>query len=182
MPLLLDLTDESSIEIAVDEISDSATSATLLSGVILAASPPPVAVPFGQISVAEMELQWRANVLGPQILVSSLVRRVFRRSKQGFVIGVLSDAMGREGEPADMSMGAYVIGKYGLAGVLALAAHDYPWLHVRSVRPGFTDTGMLRAFDERFVEQLKTRGAVRPPCAVAADIMATLPSFERVGS
>ncbi len=48
-------------------------------------------------------------------------------------------------------MGAYVIAKHGMAGVLAMLAADYPWLRVRAVKPGYTETRMLDAFDERFL-------------------------------
>ena len=44
----------------------------------------------------------------------------FRKEKQGTVVGVLSEAMGAgNAQKAMPCMGAYVIGKFGLAGVLA---------------------------------------------------------------
>lgn len=178
-PLALDLSDDASIASAVEWVVSRGLS---LVGVVLAASPAPVLAPFGRITAADMDAQWRVNVLGPQRLLAALVKHVFRHAKRGFVVGVLSEAMGVCGERASASMGAYVIGKYGLAGVLAVAAHDYPWLHVRTMRPGFTDTGMLQVFDERFIEQLRARGAIRRAEDVAQDIMAVLPSPQRAGS
>ena len=148
----------------------------------MAASPAPVVAPFGRITAADMNAQWRVNVLGPQRLLAALVKHVFRRAKRGFVIGVLSEAMGDWGNRAGASLGAYIIGKYGLAGVLAVAAHDYPWLHVRTMHPSFTDTKMLQVFDDRFVAQLRTRGAIRRADEVAEDILMLLPSFQRVRS
>ena len=40
----------------------------------------------------------------------------------------------------------------GLCGVLALLAAEFPWLKVAT--PRFTDTPMLNAFDERFIDQV----------------------------
>ena len=174
--LALDLSDDASIESAVERVT---TIGLPLAGVVLAASPAPVVAPFGKITAADMEAQWRVNVLGPQRLLAALVRRAFRRAKRGFVIGVLSEAMGFRENRARASLGAYIVGKYGLAGVLAVAAHDYPWLHVRTIYPGFTDTKMLQIFDDRFVEQLRTRGAIRRADEVAEDILSLLSSFQR---
>jgi NAD(P)-dependent dehydrogenase (short-subunit alcohol dehydrogenase family) len=173
--LALDLSDDASIGSAVEWVTADGLP---LAGVILAASPAPVVAPFGRITEADMTAQWRVNVLGPQRLLAALVKQVFRGAKRGFVVGVLSDAMGDWGDRATASMGAYVIGKYGLAGVLAVAAHDYPWLHIRTVRPGFTDTNLLQAFDDRFIEQLRARGVIRRAEEVAADIVAALPAVQ----
>ena len=59
--------------------------------------------------------------------------------------------MGDAHRPASAGMGAYVVAKHGLAGLLAVVAAEYPWLRVRTVRPGFTATPMLTAFDSRFL-------------------------------
>ena len=138
-----------------------------LSGVILAGSPAPNLVPFGKLSADQLEEQWQVNVLGPQQLLAQLIRLRFRQQRAGVVLGVLSRAMGGPGEPATPNMGAYVIAKYGLCGVLAAVAADYPWLRVRSVRPGYTETPMLRAFDERFLELERAKAAFQTPGAVA---------------
>jgi 3-oxoacyl-[acyl-carrier protein] reductase len=69
-------------------------------------------------------------------------------------------------------MGAYVIAKYGMAGLLALLAADYPWLSVRSVSPGYTETRMLEAFDPRFLELQRTRQPFHTPEEVAAQVLA----------
>ena len=43
--------------------------------------------------------------------------------------------------------------------MLAILAADYPWLGVATVSPGFTETDMLRSFDERFLELMRQRRA-----------------------
>jgi NAD(P)-dependent dehydrogenase (short-subunit alcohol dehydrogenase family) len=161
--LPLDLSDERSIASAAAQLELEP-----LAGVVLAGSPAPSLVPFGQISAADMALQWHVNVLGPQQLLAELVRRCFRRQKSGSVVGVLSRAMGDDRSPAASGMGAYVIAKHGMAGVLALLAADHRWLRVRAVKPGYTETAMLSAFDQRFLDLQREKAAFQTPAAVAS--------------
>lgn len=171
--LALDLNDEVSILAAVAELE----SLPRLAGAVLAASPPLSLAPFGKITAAEMQRQWQVNVQGPQRLLAELVRRCFRRHKQGSVVGVLTQAMGDGIQGAASGMGAYVIAKHGLAGVLAVLAADYPWLRVRAVKPGYTETRMLAAFDERFLAMQREKAPFQTPAQVASLIVA-----EAIGS
>jgi len=168
LPLSLDMSDGASIEAAVQALAELPR----LHGVVLAGSPPLCPVPFGKISPEHMLEQWQVNVLGPQRLLADLVKRCFRKHKAGCVVGILSKAMGDETAPAAAGMGAYVIAKFGMAGMLALLAADYPWLSVRSVSPGYTETRMLDAFDPRFLELQRSRAAFQTPEEVAAQVMA----------
>lgn len=168
LPLPLDLSSSASIEAAVQALSELPR----LHGAVLAGSPALCPVPFSKISPKDMLEQWQVNVLGPQRLLSELVKRCFRKHKAGCVVGILTRAMGDETTPAASGMGAYVIAKYGMAGMLALLAADYPWLSVRSVSPGYTETRMLEAFDPRFLELQRSRAAFHTPEEVAAQVMA----------
>jgi 3-oxoacyl-[acyl-carrier protein] reductase len=159
----LDLSSAASIDAAVAELE----LLPRLAGAVLAASPPPTLCGFGQISEAQLEEQLRVNVLGHQRLLAALVRRCFRKHKAGTVVGVLSAALADDTGKAGAGMGAYVIAKHGMAGVLALAAAEYPWLRVRSVKPGFTETDMLRAFDPRFLELQRQKAPFDSPHHVA---------------
>ena len=167
--LQLNLASNSSIMSAMAALEKSTLQ---LAGVVLAGSPPLALAPFGKISEGDLHQQWLVHVQGPQQLLAELVRRFFRKSRQGVVIGVLSKAMGdAEGKNASSCMGAYVIGKYGLAGVLAVLASDYPWLRVRTVKPGYTETRMLDVFDERFLTRLRAKQAFLTPEQVACQIV-----------
>lgn len=168
MPLPLDMTSSASIEAAVQTLAELPR----LHGVVLAGSPPLCPVPFGKISPEHMLEQWQVNVLGPQQLLAELVRRCFRKHKAGCVVGILTRAMGDDGGSVASGMGAYVIAKFGMAGMLALLAADYPWLSVRSVSPGYTETRMLDAFDPRFLDLQRSRAAFQTPQEVAAQVMA----------
>jgi NAD(P)-dependent dehydrogenase (short-subunit alcohol dehydrogenase family) len=167
LSLALNLSDHDSILAAAAVLQQ----APELAGVVLAGSPPPSLAPFGKITADDMNQQWRVNVLGPQQLLGELVRRCFRKHKRGSVIGVLTRAMGDTGTPAASGMGAYVVAKYGMAGVLAALAADYPWLRVRTVRPGYTETRMLGVFDERFLELQRGKSAFQRPEQVASLII-----------
>ena len=101
--LALDLTDDSAIDAALAKIVDAAPD---LAGVVLAASPPPRLAPLAQISSGEMESAWRVGVSGPQRLLAGLVRDVFRKTRRGTIVGVLSEAMGNGRGVAMKGMGA----------------------------------------------------------------------------
>jgi 3-oxoacyl-[acyl-carrier protein] reductase len=168
--LALDLGDEASIQSAAAQLE----ALPMLAGVVLAGSPPLTLTPFGKITPEDMQLQWQVNVLGPQRLLAELVRRCFRKHKQGAVLGVLTQAMGGSESGiagASSGMGAYVIAKHGMAGVLAMLAADYPWLRVRAVRPGYTETRMLGAFDERFLDMQREKAPFQTPDQVASLIV-----------
>jgi NAD(P)-dependent dehydrogenase (short-subunit alcohol dehydrogenase family) len=167
MPLHLDLREARSI----DEAAARLEQLPRLAGAVLAACAPLSLAPFGKISLDELELHWRISVLGNQRLLAELVRRCFRKHKAGAVVGVLSAGMGGEHDGAAPGMGAYTIGKHGMAGVLALAAADYPWLRVRSVKPGYTETKMLVAFDDRFLQMQREKAAFQTPELVAGLIL-----------
>ncbi|MCC6472073.1 MAG: SDR family oxidoreductase [Alphaproteobacteria bacterium] len=175
MALELDLSSPQSIAAALAALEHGPSE---LRGVVLAASPPPRIGPFGKISADEMAVQWTVNVAGPQQLLAGLVRQHFRRARRGTVIGILSEAMGDASKPAMAGMGAYIIAKHGMAGMLGVLAAEHPWLRVGTVSPGFTDTRMLRAFDERFLELQRGRAAFRQADDVAAEIATTIERFE----
>lgn len=168
VPLPLDMTSDASIEAAAQTLGELPR----LYGAVLAGSPPLCPTPFGKISAESMEEQWQVNVLGPQKLLAELVKRCFRKHKAGCVVGILTRAMGDDSAPAASGMGAYVIAKYGMAGMLRLLAADYPWLSVRSVSPGYTETRMLEAFDPRFLELQRSKAPFQTPAEVAAQVMA----------
>jgi NAD(P)-dependent dehydrogenase (short-subunit alcohol dehydrogenase family) len=168
LALALDLASDASIDLAVAQLAGADGR---LAGAVLAGSPPLVLAPFGKIEPADLQAQLQVNVLGPQRLLAGLVRQCWRPHKAGVVIGILSRAMGEGGSSAAAGLGAYVIAKYGMAGLLAVLAADYPWLRVRSVRPGYTETPMLAAFDERFLAQQREKTPFQTPPDVAAQIL-----------
>lgn len=165
--LQLDLSDPASIEAAVSNMS----ALPQLAGVVLAASPPLSPGPFSKITAEQMQEQWQVNVLGPQLLLSGLVKGCFRKHKSGSVVGILSQAMGDDHTPAASGLGAYVIAKHGMAGLLALLSADYPWLHVRSIKPSYTETAMLQAFDPRFLELQRAKFPFKTPAEVASQVV-----------
>ena len=155
---------------AVDRVvANLAASDVVLAGVVLGASAALRITSFGHFSEQDMESQWRVNVLGHQRLLAGLVRNVFRKRKQGIVVGVLSDAMGTTEKANLTSMGAYITAKYGLQGLLAVLKAEHRWLDVITVSPNFTETRMLEAFDERFLESLRSSGQISSPEVVGQE-------------
>jgi 3-oxoacyl-[acyl-carrier protein] reductase len=168
LAIALDLTSPDAVAEAIEKIVGLDSP---LAGVVLAGSPAPETVPFGKISASAMEQQWRVNVTGPQQLLAGLVKACFRPRKAGVVLCVLTTGMADGNKPAAGGMGAYVIAKYGLAGLLDVLAVEYPWLKVRAVRPSFTETPMLKAFDERYLEMMRASTPFATPDEIAARIM-----------
>jgi 3-oxoacyl-[acyl-carrier protein] reductase len=170
--LHLDLTSTASIDGALASLAEL----PLLGGVVLAASPPLALGPFGKITEEQLREQLQVNVIGPQRLLAGLVKGCFRKHKAGSVVGVLTQAMGDENTPASASLGPYVIAKHGMAGLLAALAADYPWLTVRSVKPGYTETSMLEAFDPRFLDLQRAKAPFATPAQVASRILTEISS------
>jgi 3-oxoacyl-[acyl-carrier protein] reductase len=167
----LDLTDTAAIDAVIAKLS---TEEPTLSGVVIAASPPPRIGPFTQITATDLDAQWAVNVVGPQRLLSGLVKGIFRKQRRGIVVGVLSKAMGDLGGSTMPGLGAYTIAKYALSGLMSLLSADYPWLNVVTVSPGFTETDMLKAFDARFLAMMREREPFQHADDVAAEILAAI--------
>lgn len=178
IPLALELADDASIDAAVERLVAEQIS---LAGVVSAASPSPHVAPYLHQSEEHRRLQWRINVEGPARLLQSLIAKSFRPRKSGFVVGVLSEALGLDGPPAPQ-MSSYVIAKYGQLGLLTALGAEYSWLTTATVCPGFTETPMLSAFDPRMLELLRSRRAFQTPEAVAAAILAKFPETLRRAS
>jgi NAD(P)-dependent dehydrogenase (short-subunit alcohol dehydrogenase family) len=173
LPIVFDMADPLSIDRGLALLAGDGRPVV---GAVLAASPPPVVAPFGKISGADHSLFWTANVVGPQYLLAGLVRQFFRPRKAGSVVAVLTEAIGVPGSTGALpkvmsSMGAYAISKFGLLGVIAQLNTEFPWLRVSSVMPGFTETDMLKVFDQRFLDQLRQQGAFAKPEDVAVEIV-----------
>jgi NAD(P)-dependent dehydrogenase (short-subunit alcohol dehydrogenase family) len=127
-----------------------------LTGLILGASPAPMVAPLGKIDGGELEVQFRVNVIAGFQLLQAISGTFFKPLKRGVLVGILSSAMGEGSEPtANRNMAGYVVAKYGLSGLMAVARAELPWLRVVSISPGFTETPMLDAFGERFLELMR---------------------------
>ena len=140
-------------------------------GAVHCASPPPKLAIFSRISEEDLLFFWQQNVLGAHRLFVRLVKKFLRKARSGTIVVVTSGGMGGESKSAMPSLGAYTISKYGLSGVIALLAAEHTWLKVSTVSPGFTDTKMLKAFDERFIEQIAKNNPLHKPSEIAVEIV-----------
>jgi 3-oxoacyl-[acyl-carrier protein] reductase len=169
-PLALDLCDEPSIDAAVERLVDLSPR---LGAVVLAASPPPTLAPFTRADPSEASRHWRVNVLGPRLLLAGLVKHCLRTRRRGVIVAVLTQAMGSDGVDPTANMTDYVTAKHGLAGMLRALGAEHRWLRIETVRPGFVETPMLEAFDQRLLETLRSRapgGRFTSPEEVAREI------------
>jgi len=165
--LKLDLRNTSSIGASLDQLILDGID---LKGVVLAASPPPMIIPFGQIQADDIAKQLQVHVIGNQYLLKILIKSFFSKDKNGVIIGVLSDAMGNDVKASMNCMGSYIVGKFGLLGLLSVISCEYKWLKVETIKPEFTETRMLDVFDERFVSKLRDGNRLKAPDVIARDI------------
>lgn len=176
LPIVMDMLNLESIGASVDCLVQDGRS---VAGVVLAASPPPLLAPFGKITVADHTLFWNTNVVGPHCLLAALIRQFFRPRKSGAAVAVLSESMGCvtsgiAARSAMSGMGAYTISKFGLQGLMAQLEAEFAWLTVSCVVPGFTETAMLKAFDERFLDLLRAQQKFSCPEDIATEIVSRL--------
>jgi NAD(P)-dependent dehydrogenase (short-subunit alcohol dehydrogenase family) len=176
LPVIFDMNDPASISHGVEMLLDDGRP---VAGVVFAASPPPTVAPFGKMTAADHSQFWTANVIGPHFLLAGLIRHCFRPRKAGSAVALLTKAMGDEGSRSDIpqvmsGMGTYTISKFGLLGVIAQAKAEFPWLRVSFVKPGFTETEMLKVFDDRFLDQLRRQQPFSRPEEVAAEVIERL--------
>jgi 3-oxoacyl-[acyl-carrier protein] reductase len=174
LALELDMSDWESIDTALENLKNMENPPGAL---VLCASPPPVIGPFTRIKADDLNGQWQVNVIGAQHLLAGVIKGCFRRQKTGTVVAVLTAAMGLGEAAATSNMGAYIIAKYGLRGVLKAAAAEFNWLRCQEVAPGFMETNMLKAFDDRFLDMERDRrpeGRFSTAEEVAAEILPLL--------
>jgi NAD(P)-dependent dehydrogenase (short-subunit alcohol dehydrogenase family) len=172
--LKLDMSMDSSIDEAISTVVSMLTPDATLSGVILGASPPPDLMPFSKLSSHHLSNQFRVNVIGSQLLLSGLIKKIFRKNKSGIIIGILSEAMGSENDAPATGMGAYIIAKEALNSMLSVCASEYPWLKIRTIKPGFTKTPMLDTFDPRYLELIASKKPISTPQEIARLIIQEL--------
>ena len=173
--LELDLTNDESIEQALTHLTDLIGTEGKLSGVVLAASPPPELLAFGKLTSSNLTHQFRVNVVGPQLLLAGLIKKFFRKEKSGFVIGILTEAIGNDSRPPATSMGAYIIAKTAMKGMLSVCAAEHQWLQVHTSSPGFTETEMLKVFDPRHLELMRMNTTFSTAEEAASRILEKIP-------
>ena len=167
----IDMSDDNSILSAVKIITKEIGTSGSLAAVVLGASPPPALEPFLKISNEQLSYQINVNLIGPNILLQTLMKSFFKKKKAGTVVGILTEAIGSEDRPPATGMGSYVVAKTALKSLLSICSAEYSWLKVRTVSPGFTKTPMLDVFDPRYLEMVHARTPILAPEGVAMHIM-----------
>jgi len=167
----INLANNNSIEKAVNIILKKIMGPNELVGIVLAASPHPKIGPFRDITSDELINQIQINVIGSQFLIQLIIKNFFRKKKSGVIVGILSKAIGTNRGLPSSEMGAYIIAKIALNGLLSVCATEYPWLNIKKVSPGYTKTQMLNNFDPRFLEILELQNKISTPEKVARFII-----------
>lgn len=124
-PVQLELSAPESIVSAVEEIAARKSGIT---GIILAASPPPMLVPITRVAGSVLLSYFQVNVIGHQFLLACMLKSFLRSQKSGRILVVLSEAMGEATERPMPLMGSYNISKWGLKGLLWQFASEHNWL------------------------------------------------------
>jgi 3-oxoacyl-[acyl-carrier protein] reductase len=169
--LRIDMNDDQSVFDSIESLANIVGEDDRLLGVVLAASPPPELLPFSKLDSSQLAKQFRVNVIGPQILLSGLIKNLFRKYKSGLIVGILSKAIGTHEKLPVAGMGAYVIGKSALESMLRVCSSEYPWMKVHFIRPGFIRTNMLNVFDSRYLEILEMQDQITSPEDIANQVL-----------
>ncbi len=167
----LNMHEETSIINGVADIQKMIGEKSYLHTVVLAASPPPDLQSFTQLTQQEFQQQLQVNVLGPRLLLSSLIKHYFKKQKRGKIVGILSQGLGDSNHPISTGMASYLTAKGALRTMLDTCAAEYPWLDVKNISPGFTKTKMLDVFDPRYLELVQNKHKFSTPEEVAEIIL-----------
>ena len=169
--LHMDMNSEASISNSITELKSVLGVNDSVVGVVLGASPPPDILPFSKLSAYHYTHQFQVNVIGPQILLTALIKNFFSRNKIGTIVGILSKAIGVDNQLPSPGMCSYVVAKMALKGLIAGCAVEYPWVRTATVSPGFTNTKMLQVFDPRYLELAQKKSKFTNPSEVARNIV-----------
>jgi len=174
--LKIDMTNNDSINEAIQNIVNQLGESDIFVGVVLGASPPPDILPFQDICSDHLSHQFQVNVIGAQLLLKGLIKNFFRKRKAGTIIGILTQAIGSNKRPPATGMSSYVIAKSALNSMLSVCSAEYPWLKVETINPGFTKTQMLDVFDPRYLEMMQAQIKISLPEEVAQLIIEKIKS------
>jgi NAD(P)-dependent dehydrogenase (short-subunit alcohol dehydrogenase family) len=163
----MDFSNNESVFSGIKYIEDNLGESDKILGVILGASPPPDIDALSNLTADQFLHQIQVNVLGVQILLKGLTNKFLRKEKKGTIVGILSEAIGLNGNLPAKNMGSYVVAKSALSSLLSVYQSEYPWLKVRKINPSYTKTKMLDIFDSRFVEILDSKNKIASPKVVA---------------
>jgi NAD(P)-dependent dehydrogenase (short-subunit alcohol dehydrogenase family) len=142
-----------------------------IKGIVHGASPPPELVNFGRITPKQLNHQFQTNVVGPHTFITQIIKNYLSPNKHGFIIGILSNAIGSQNDLPQAGMGPYVISKIALQGMLLLCKSEYSWLKIETISPGFTKTKMLDIFDSRFIDSLEKTNKISSADEIASQVI-----------
>jgi NAD(P)-dependent dehydrogenase (short-subunit alcohol dehydrogenase family) len=170
----LDLSKEESIKLCIKELQDLLGTNTTLLGAVLCASPPPELNQITQLNSVSFTNQFNINVVGHHIFISLLIKKIFKKNKAGKVLGILTDAYDKKNKMHASGMSSYIVGKSAFETLLEIFSVEYKWLDILTINPSFTQTNMLKVFDDRYIEMIKKRSGIEDPNKIAMEIILKL--------
>jgi NAD(P)-dependent dehydrogenase (short-subunit alcohol dehydrogenase family) len=170
----LDLNKEKSINLCLKELQEFIGTNLTLLGAVLCASPPPDLNQITQIDSKGFTNQLNINVIGHHIFISSLIKKIFKKNKSGKILGVLTDAFDEKHQLHASGMGSYIVSKSAFKTLLEVFSVEYKWLDVYTISPSFTQTNMLKVFDDRYLEMVRKKSGIEKPDKIAIEIIQKL--------
>lgn len=173
IPVHLPLDDVPGIERAIDTLLETDARPQAL---VLCASPPLDVGAFTKATAEAFRQQFNVAVVGNHALIAKLWKTCFRPRRDGHIVAVLTAALG---PPPTPQLAPYLVAKAALKTLLDCARAEYGrgGLRVSFVSPGYTDTPMLDAFNDRFLELAREASSGKRflrPDDVAASIVEAL--------
>ncbi len=138
-----------------------------VAALVLCASPPPLVSSFTKTPSDALVQQLQINVVAAHRLLAECWKRFFRPRKGGHVVAFSTAALG---PPPTPHLVSYLVGKAAVEALVeaALAELGPAGLRGTVIRPGFTETPMLRAFPTPILDAARQSTRFLTPAEVAA--------------
>jgi NAD(P)-dependent dehydrogenase (short-subunit alcohol dehydrogenase family) len=173
MPIHLPLENPSAVTAAIETmVADK----LLPDAVVLNASPRLKTESFTKTSADHFRRQFDVAVVGNHALISGLWKHCFRKRREGHIVALLTSALG---PPPTPHMTSYIVAKAALRALLECAGAEFgrAGLRVSMLSPGFTETPMLKDFNDLLLEMARSQsqnGRFLDPDEVAAVVVGAL--------
>lgn len=152
---------------------------TLINNACAAFSPQPLHL----LKWQDFQFGFDVAVHGTWNCTQLVLRPMLKRRRRGTIVNVLSDAIN---DSPPKGFAAYVTAKYALQGLTRALASEYSsrGLRVFSVSPGFMDTPLTSAWDERLKTAIRdsAKSDTQNPATVAEAIRQLVENPETPGS
>ena len=170
IPLKMNLKNLKSIKSSLKKLDNKLNKNSKFEKIILCASPVPKILPILKSDSNQLLTHFKTSVVGHHFLLKNIINSYFKKNRKGQIITVLSKGILKEKKPVKY-MGPYLIAKFALQKLVTILQVENPWIKIKNIYPGFTDTKMLKSFDKNYLALIKKNDKIKPAKKVATEII-----------